>query len=33
VYVYEPNADFVDIADQESYEKANEEFSKVLGNI
>jgi mannose-1-phosphate guanylyltransferase len=33
VYVYEPSANFVDIADQESYERANEEFSKVLGDI
>lgn len=33
VYVYESAANFVDIADQESYEKANEEFSKVLGNV
>ena len=33
IYVYESSADFIDIADQESYERANEEFSKVLGNI
>lgn len=33
VYVYESSANFVDIADQESYQKANEEYSKVLGDI
>jgi len=33
VYVYESKSTFVDVADQESYEKANEEFGKVLGNV
>lgn len=32
-YAYESDANFVDVADQKSYEKADEEFSKVLGNI